>query len=565
MFNVRRSSRAVKTTYRDSDEESENGQDNDYNDDSSDFEMEIKPKRTRNTSKNGKNSKKSQFSDVRRTTRKPKPVKRNYSESDESEVEIETTRSRNDSEKSKTEKTKGLYYESEVSDEEQYYEEMGSEEEREFQRKQAEEANLSKIEKVLDERYEIPSLFGSCTTMYAENKQTDKSVLEKPKTEGLSENEKPQNPKPHNPSDKKVRQFLIKWENWSHIHNTWETIDSMKSSRAKGFAKVENFAKRQDELNEYLLSIQDDEKEYYHCQLEASRQLIQKYKAVDRIILQRADIEDTGGTENEYFIKWKGLPYAESSWESEKLIVEHFAADVEYFNIRMKNQYTCVAKHRINRPHSFKGKVPNDGLAPWITEDYRTRDLGLPKLETPLCLRDYQCDGVNWLCKTWVKNRSCILADEMGLGKTIQVINMLSWFSVVQNTHGPHLVIVPLSTLPYWEAEFMKWAPWLNVVVYIGDTKSRQIIQQYEWFEDWEYQGYNTSKNKKSPTLNFNVIITTYEMIIRDSDFLSNTPWMTMSVDEAHRLKNVNSSLYQLLMTYSALKNFGLDPKFGHF
>ena len=135
-------------------------------------------------------------------------------------------------------------------------------------------------------------------------------------------------------------------------------------------------------------------------------------------------------------------------------------------------------------------------------------------------------DGVNWLCKTWMSQRSCILADEMGLGKTIQVINMLSWFSYEQMMHGPHLIIVPLSTLPYWEAEFAKWAPWLNVVVYIGDTKSRQIIQQYEWYEDYEeFPKQRAKRGNKPPTLNFNVMITTYEMIIRDSEFLSGTPW----------------------------------------
>ena len=162
-------------------------------------------------------------------------------------------------------------------------------------------------------------------------------------------------------------------------------------------------------------------------------------------------------------------------------------------------------------------------------------------------LRDYQVDGINWMAMTWVKKRSCILADEMGLGKTIQIINLLAWFSFRQNIHGPHLIIVPLSTLPAWEEEFAKWCPWLNVVVYIGDAKSRETIKQYEWYETQQ----NRTSRKKS-VLTFNVILTTYEMIIRESDFLSKTNWMFIGVDEAHRLKNHESMLYKNLEGYNA-------------
>ena len=129
----------------------------------------------------------------------------------------------------------------------------------------------------------------------------------------------------------------------------------------------------------------------------------------------------------------------------------------------------------------------------------------------------------------------------MGLGKTIQILSFLGWLSYSQNHHGPHLIIVPLSTLPAWEDELLKWVPWLNVVTYIGDQSSRDIIKQYEWFD---------SDNKKM--LNFNVLLTTYEMIIRESEFLSRTNWHCISVDEAHRLKNHEALLYVKLIAFKA-------------
>lgn len=44
-------------------------------------------------------------------------------------------------------------------------------------------------------------------------------------------------------------QFLIKWKGWSHIHNTWESVDSLTQQKAKGMKKLENFRKKNEELS----------------------------------------------------------------------------------------------------------------------------------------------------------------------------------------------------------------------------------------------------------------------------------------------------------------------------
>ena len=46
----------------------------------------------------------------------------------------------------------------------------------------------------------------------------------------------------------------------------------------------------------------------------------------------------------------------------------------------------------------------------------------------------------------------------------------------------PHLVVVPLSTLPNWEREFALWAPQLNVVVFHGTQAAREVIKQHELY-----------------------------------------------------------------------------------
>lgn len=76
----------------------------------------------------------------------------------------------------------------------------------------------------------------------------------------------------------------------------------------------------------------------------------------------------------------------------------------------------------------------------------------------------------------FLRNNSVILADEMGLGKTIQTISFLSYLFHQHQLYGPFLVVVPLSTLTSWQREFEVWAPEINVVVYIGDLMSRNMV-----------------------------------------------------------------------------------------
>ena len=71
-----------------------------------------------------------------------------------------------------------------------------------------------------------------------------------------------------------------------------------------------------------------------------------------------------------------------------------------------------------------------------------------------------------------------ILADEMGLGKTIQVISFLSYLFSAHQLYGPFLLVVPLSTMTAWQREFEAWDPEMNVVVYIGDLNSRNMVSK---------------------------------------------------------------------------------------
>ena len=79
----------------------------------------------------------------------------------------------------------------------------------------------------------------------------------------------------------------------------------------------------------------------------------------------------------------------------------------------------------------------------------------------------------------------------------------------------------------------------VKVLIYINVTFSLQI-RDYEWV-------HPANKRYK-----FNVIISTYEIILKDKAFLHLIDWSMLGVDEAHRLKNDDSLLYKTLITFKS-------------
>jgi len=145
-------------------------------------------------------------------------------------------------------------------------------------------------------------------------------------------------------------------------------------------------------------------------------------------------------------------------------------------------------------------------------------------------LKEYQLAGLQWLISLYNNNLNGILADEMGLGKTIQSIALLCYLIEVKHNHGPFLICVPLSTMSNWVNEFTKWGPDIIVVAYKGAPNERKMIYKEE-MESGQY----------------NVILTTYEYIIKDRSILRKIFWQYIIVDEGHRMKNAKSKFAQTL------------------
>uniref|UniRef100_A0A914XHV2 Uncharacterized protein n=1 Tax=Plectus sambesii TaxID=2011161 RepID=A0A914XHV2_9BILA len=144
-------------------------------------------------------------------------------------------------------------------------------------------------------------------------------------------------------------------------------------------------------------------------------------------------------------------------------------------------------------------------------------------------LRTHQLEGIEFMLKCRRAGHGCILADEMGLGKTCQAVVMLSHLS--RSSGGRHLILCPLSVIDHWQNELKRFgADRLVVITYRGDKSEREELRdEIAQRKDWH------------------ILLTTYELFLKDHEMLPIHKWQSLTVDEAHRLKNSASLLYQAL------------------
>ncbi|KAJ2629294.1 putative ATPase, partial [Coemansia sp. RSA 1290] len=151
-------------------------------------------------------------------------------------------------------------------------------------------------------------------------------------------------------------------------------------------------------------------------------------------------------------------------------------------------------------------------------------------------MKEYQLEGMEWLASLYENGLNGILADEMGLGKTLQTISFLAYLRERQ-VWGPFLVLCPLSTLSNWASEFYRFAPQMPVLVYHGVPEERRELRR---------------KHLRQLGSSFPVVLTTYEISMRDKLALQRLAWKFIVVDEGHRIKNMSCKLIRDLKSYQS-------------
>ncbi|OBZ86833.1 Chromatin structure-remodeling complex subunit snf21, partial [Choanephora cucurbitarum] len=270
----------------------------------------------------------------------------------------------------------------------------------------------------------------------------------------------------------------------------------------------------------------------FHAHIEKEEQRKADKRSKDRIRALRNDdeeaymklLDEAKDTRLTLLLKQTGT-YLESLT---KAVVDQQTENMNMDDTFEANEDDAVVDEEMILTDSSGKKVDYYRMAHRIQEN-----VSQPSILTGGKLKEYQIKGLQWMVSLYNNRLNGILADEMGLGKTIQTISLITYLIERKQQNGPFLIIVPLSTLTNWSLEFVKWAPSVTMICYKGTPDVRKDIQK-----------------KQIKHRNFQVLLTTFDYIIKDRPVLSKIKWQYMIIDEGHRMKNTQSKLTMVLRQY---------------
>lgn len=131
-------------------------------------------------------------------------------------------------------------------------------------------------------------------------------------------------------------------------------------------------------------------------------------------------------------------------------------------------------------------------------------------------LRKYQKAGLDWLYFLKEYSFGGILADDMGLGKTIQVLTLLAK-EKSNRQKKPNLIVAPTSVVFNWMLESKRFTPSLKILNHTGSTRIKD-------------NGYHFDK--------YNVVITSYAILLRDFELFKQQKFNYIVLDESQMIKN---------------------------
>lgn len=146
-------------------------------------------------------------------------------------------------------------------------------------------------------------------------------------------------------------------------------------------------------------------------------------------------------------------------------------------------------------------------------------------------LRPYQEAGYHWFNFLRQYHFGGCLADDMGLGKTVQTLALLQKIKEENlDTTATSLIIMPTSLIYNWEREAAKFAPDLNILVYTGPLRNKDVtlFSQYD------------------------LVLTTYGISRVDVDVLSSMFFQYIILDESQNIKNSASKAFKAIRQFKS-------------
>jgi len=171
----------------------------------------------------------------------------------------------------------------------------------------------------------------------------------------------------------------------------------------------------------------------------------------------------------------------------------------------------------------------------WLQQMRQLVDIGnVPVCDPPetlqVELRDYQREGLSWMQFLRRTGLAGILADDMGLGKTVQALAHILKEKEEGRLDCPALVLAPTSLMHNWRREAEKFTPDLSVLVLHGAERSSDFCR----------------------LASFDLVLTTYPLLVRDFVVLEEQRWHILILDEAQYIKNPRAKVAQLARRLTA-------------
>ncbi|KAG6574650.1 Chromodomain-helicase-DNA-binding protein 7 [Phytophthora cinnamomi] len=342
-------------------------------------------------------------------------------------------------------------------------------------------------------------------------------------------------------------EFLIKWKDTSYLHVNWLSVREIEEFGQHSIQRMKRYLQKNSRLVEEARETVVVGKEK-----DLSNYFSDSYIEVDRI-LNAKEVEepeesnpylvhqmekDASDTEDDapkvpkkkgikYLVKWRDMSYVDCTWEWED---------------QLTDDRKIAAFHRFNHPPIINGAHPATYADVRPEPSTWAKYQESPVYNNQNTLRSYQLEGLNWMTFCWYNRRNCILADEMGLGKTVQATSILEHLRQREFIRGPFLVVAPLATLGNWKREIETWTS-MNCVVYHdseGGSDIRAFIREQEFH-------FASEAHRRRGIYKFNVLVTSYQTLMMDAEFLETIHWRYLVIDEAHKLKNREAKLLQVL------------------
>ncbi|MFA5879585.1 MAG: DEAD/DEAH box helicase [Candidatus Margulisiibacteriota bacterium] len=227
-------------------------------------------------------------------------------------------------------------------------------------------------------------------------------------------------------------------------------------------------------------------------------------------------IKNHGLLEEKDFIRF----FSKEMIEKAQIIAQYF----QDAGLKEKNGVNFISKFNIfhwlnlrEKGIDLKLDKKTEAIMKSISKLKQLKNYELPELFTTI-LRDYQKTAYSWLAFLYEHKFGACLADDMGLGKTIEAIaffvGLEQGLIKSEFTHLPNLIVVPPTLIFNWKNEFEKFYPQLKVFEYTGNKRSMDFSNQ-------------------------KIILTTYDIVRRDIEKISEYKFNVIVFDEAQFIKNL--------------------------